>query len=160
MRYRKAVFIVVYRKARPRFCKSHNILYLVLKRKLHWRGYEFPKGAIEKNENLLGVMKRELFEETGQRALKIKRFNLHGKYKYHRILEDRPGYIGQTWKLFAAEVKSSRIKIDKKEHSGYKWLNFRDAVKKIKFNDQKKCLNAVNSCLYNASKNRKRVEKS
>ena len=42
--YRKSVFIVVYRKT------EKGILYLILKRKLHWVGWEFPKGGIEPEE--------------------------------------------------------------------------------------------------------------
>ena len=39
--YRKALFIVAYRMI------NNNIKYLILKRKLHWKGWEFPKGGVE-----------------------------------------------------------------------------------------------------------------
>ena len=72
-KYRKAVFIVVYRK------EKDKILYLILKRKLHWKGWEFPKGGTEKREKLVQTLERELKEETGQSAIKIIKFNLNGK---------------------------------------------------------------------------------
>ena len=140
-KYRKAVFITTYRK------EKNKILYLVLKRKLHWRGYEFPKGGIKKHENLIKAVARELKEETGQKPLKIIKFKTRGKYLYDKIYPDRKGIKGQSWKLFSAQIKSNKIKLDKKEHSGYKWLSLRDAVKKLKFKNQKKCLKIVNKKL-------------
>ena len=42
-KYRKSVFGVAY-------CKDNDgkIEYIILKRKKHWKGWEFPKGKIEK----------------------------------------------------------------------------------------------------------------
>ncbi len=143
--FRKAVFIVTYR-INPK-TKPKKIEYLILKRKLHWIGWEFPKGGVEKGENLKSAVKRETFEETGNRALKIKQFNISGKYKYHKKFSDRPSFIGQTYHLFSAEVKGSKVKIDKREHSDYKWLPFSKAAKILKHNNQKKCLRVVNKSL-------------
>jgi 8-oxo-dGTP pyrophosphatase MutT (NUDIX family) len=136
-KYRLAVFIVTYRK-------NKKIEYLVLKRKLHWIGWEFPKGGIEKKENSMKAVKRELMEETGHKAIKIKKFNIKGKYKYHKLLDDRPGFIGQTFKLFSAQVPKNKIKLDRKEHSDYKWLPYKKAFKTLTWQNQKKCLKIVN----------------
>ena len=40
-KYRKIVFIVTYAKLKDK------IYYLILKRKLHWKGWEFVKGGID-----------------------------------------------------------------------------------------------------------------
>ena len=64
-KYRKAVFIVAYSKI------NNKIEYLLLKRKLHWKGWEFPKGGAEEKENNLDAVKRELKEETGLKILNI-----------------------------------------------------------------------------------------
>lgn len=138
--YRKAVFAVVY-------IKGKSIEYVLLKRKLHWKGWEFPKGKIEKNETLLKAVKREVFEETGQIPNKIIRFNISGSYRYNKLLKDRPNYFGQTYKLFAAEIKNKKIKIDKIEHSAYKILPFEKAVKLLTWPNQRKCLRTVDSKL-------------
>lgn len=138
MKYRKAVFVVTYRKEKDR------ILYLLLKRKLHWKGYEFPKGGINDNENLLKAAKRELKEETGQKAKKIIRYNLSGKYRYAKAYPDRKGFNGQTYTLFSAEIRGKKVNIDKLEHSSYIWAELKQAVKMLKWSNQKRCLRYVN----------------
>jgi bis(5'-nucleosidyl)-tetraphosphatase len=140
-RYRKSVFVVIFRK------QKNKIAYLVLKRKLHWKGWEFPKGGIEKGESLIQTVKRELKEETGQSPLSIIKFNIRGYYRYPEFLKDRPNYIGQTYQLFAAEVKRKKIKLDKLEHKGYQWLPFKQALKILDFPEKKKCLTIVNKFL-------------
>jgi len=150
-KFRKAVFIVAYAKTKE------GIKYLVLKRKFHWRGWEFPKGGIDKNETKKETVRREILEETGQKPLsgKVKKFNFHGKYKYKRKFPDREGIIGQEYSLFAVEIKYKKIKFDKLEHSEYKWLNFEDAVKKVTFRNQKKSLKIVNNWLENEKEKNK-----
>jgi len=142
--YRKAVFIVTYK------IENNAIYYLLLKRKLHWKGWEFPKGGIDKGENAKQAALRECFEESGFKSKKIISFNISGKYKYPKILKDRPNRIGQTYKLFACEVKpkpNQKVKFDKKEHSNFLWLDFEKAIKKLSWPDQKKCLKIVNNRL-------------
>jgi len=140
-KYRRAVFVVVYAKDKDK------IYYLILKRRHHWRGWEFPKGGIDINENKEYAARREAMEETGLKPIKLKKFNYSGKYLYKKKFADRRGLIGQTFSLYAAEVKNGKVKIDKKEHCGYKWFDFDVAVRKIKFNNQKKSLRIVNEWL-------------
>jgi len=137
-KYRKGVFIVTYRK------EKGKILYLLLKRKLHWKGWEFPKGGAENNESLKQTALREFEEETGQKTIHLKSYAVKGKYKYDKEYPDRKGFIGQTYQLFSAEIKNKPIKLDKKEHSGYKWLSFDKAFSILTFPDKKVCLNYVN----------------
>ncbi len=91
-KYRRGVFCVVYSRN-----KKGKIEYLLLKRKLHWKGWEFPKGALEKRENISDAVKREIKEETGLIPLKIKKFELSGRYNYKKELKDREGVIGYTF---------------------------------------------------------------
>jgi len=142
-KYRKAIFVVTYRK------EKDKILYLILKRKLHWTGWEFPKGGMEKKEKLIPAVKRELREETGNIPIKINNHYISGRYKYPKRFDDRPGIIGQTYKLFSAELKNKKIKIDKKEHSGYKWLDFEKSIRKLTYPLQKRCISIVNKKLDN-----------
>ena len=146
-KYRKAVFIVAYKKTKNLFGKE-KIKYLVLKRHLHWKGWEFPKGGAENGEKDLEIIQRELFEEIGQRGFNIKSYNYSGRYKYKERLEDRKGFIGQTFKLFSAEVKDKKIKIDKREHTTYKWMSFKKAMKILTWKNQQKALEIVNKNLF------------
>ena len=52
MIYRKGFFIVTYSRTKE------GIKYLILKRKLHWKGWEFPKGGLEKGESFEKAVKR------------------------------------------------------------------------------------------------------
>lgn len=147
-KYRKAVFIVVYSvlKGKPK--------YLLLKRKLHWTGWEFPKGGVEKFELKKMAVKREVFEETGLVPIKIKKHNFSGKYKYPKILEDRPGVVGQTFFLYSVEVEKGKVKIDKKEHSSHKWLSYIEAKKRLTYDNQKEALKIVDNWLGERLKNK------
>lgn len=140
-KYRKAIFIVTY------CLDSGKIKYLILKRKLHWKGWEFPKGKIEKGESKEKAARCEAREETGLKIIKIKKFNVSGKYLYSKKLPDRPGLIGQTYSLYAVEVKKGKVSLDKVEHSGYKWLAFKEAFKKLSWKNQRECLKIVDKSL-------------
>jgi 8-oxo-dGTP pyrophosphatase MutT (NUDIX family) len=142
-KYRRAVFIVTYAKTKK------GIEYLILKRKLHWKGWEFPKGAINFLETKKKAVKRELMEETGLSAKKIKKFEIKGKYKYNKVLNDRPNVIGQTYSLYAVRVEKKKVIVDNYEHEDYKWVNFCEAKRKLKWPNQKKCLKIVNDWLEN-----------
>jgi 8-oxo-dGTP pyrophosphatase MutT (NUDIX family) len=141
MKYRKGIFIVIYRK------KDNNVDYLLLKRKLHWKGWEFPKGGSEEKESVNELIKREIKEETGQFPINIKKYPVSGRYRYHKELKERSGIIGQTYKLYSAEIKKEKVRIDKLEHSSYKWANFQKAIKLLTFQNQRKCLRMVNKKL-------------
>lgn len=138
-KYRKGVFIVVYK------IEKGKIKYFIEKRKLHWEGYEFPKGGVEKGEKLIDAVRRETVEETGLEILEIKKYKFHGKYLYSKELKDRKGVVGQTWKLFSVKVKDGKVKLDSHEHSGYGWLDYKKAFEKLTWNNQKECLKIVDS---------------
>jgi len=139
MKYRKGVFIVVYLK------QDNKIKYLLLKRKLHWKGWEFPKGGIESKESIKKTIIREVKEETGQIPMKITNHKVEGKYKYDKELKDRNGIEGQTYKLYSAEITKEKIKIDKKEHSKFKWVDFKTAIKMLSWSNQRRCLKKVDN---------------
>lgn len=137
-KYRKGIFVVVYKKT------GKKIEYLILKRKLHWNGWEFPKGGKKFFESELMAVRREVKEEVGEKPIKIKKFEKWGKYDYSKKLKDRKNIVGQTFRLYSAEVLNKKIKIDKREHSGYKWVSYSEARKKLTYKNQKDCLKIVN----------------
>jgi 8-oxo-dGTP pyrophosphatase MutT (NUDIX family) len=139
---RPAIFAVAYS-----INEKNKLEYLLLKRKKHWVGWEFPKGKIEFLETKRMAVLREVKEETGLRILKIKKFYTKGLYKYKKKMNDRKGFIGQTYHLFAVEVKKGKVSLDKKEHNGFKWEDFDEAKKKLTWKNQKRCLKIVNDWL-------------
>jgi len=140
-KYRPAIFIIIYTiiKNKPR--------YLLLKRKLHWKGWEFPKGGIERFEFKKSALKREIQEETGITKFKLKKkFKINEQYNYDKAYKDREGFKGQKYKrLFLVEAKKQKIKIDNIEHSDYKWTDFKTAIKKLTWGNQKKLLKEINN---------------
>jgi 8-oxo-dGTP pyrophosphatase MutT (NUDIX family) len=140
-RFRKGVFIVVYRLDRgvPK--------YLLLKRKLHWSGWEFPKGGVERFETKKSAVRRELGEEVGLDPVGIKHHKYSGKYLYPKLLKDRPGIKGQTFSLYSVEVGMGRVHIDKREEADSRWLNYKRALGMLAYGDQKESLKIVNEWL-------------
>lgn len=145
-KYRRAIFGVTYY-----ITPEKKIEYIILKRKKHWKGWEFPKGKIEKFETKKMAAKREVSEETGLKVLKVKRFKENGVYLYLKKIWDRPDKIGQTYHLFAAQVEKGdgKIKLDPLEHNGYKWVSFKEAHKMLTWPNQKKCMKIVDNWLTN-----------
>jgi len=144
-KYRKGIFIVTYAII------NEKPEYLILKRKLHWKGWEFPKGGLKRFETYRHALERETKEETGLKILETKKLKESGKYKYKKELSDRRGISGQTYKLFLAKVRKDKVTLDKLEHSSYKWVNFEKAIKMLTWPSQRKCLRKVN--LYINSQN-------
>jgi len=139
--FRKGVFFVVYH------LEDRNPKFLIQERKLHWKGYEFPKGGVEKGETELQALKREMSEEVGLKIKKIHNHKIKGDWEYTRKLKDRPGIIGQTYSLYSVEVEKGEPKIDKREHTSAEWLCATKSLKKLSHKNQKKCLKIVREWL-------------
>jgi len=141
MKYRKGVFIVTYRVE-----IDGKMSYIILKRKLHWKGWEFPKGGVEKQESLIEAVRREVKEECGMKVINIKNHHVKGKFNYDKKSQEDRKYFGQSYNLFSAEVKdgTKKVKIDKREHSDYKWLRYGKALKMLTWENQRKALRLVN----------------
>ena len=115
--------------------------YLLLKRKLYWAGWEWLKGGIKKNESELFCLEREIKEETGKKAdeYKIKVTNVIHKFIYQKpFVHDGILWDGAENRIFVVEFLNPNIKLDKDEHSGYKWVSKKDALKMITYPDQLK----------------------
>jgi len=140
--YREGIRLVVYKK------KKNKILYLILKRKLRWNGYETLKGGKLKNETDAQAIRRELKEETSLKPKEIVNLNLKSKFlypkKYQKMFHKR-GFIGNCY-IVRAEGK---IKLSK-EHSSYRWLDYDKAKKLITFKENKLILKIANEILKKA----------
>ena len=127
------------------FRKEGNKIYYLL---LHYPSsakapkeyWDFPKGHIEKGENLEETVKREIEEETGLTDIKFVEGFKEGikyffKFKEVNILKFVTFYLVKT--------KTKDIKISR-EHLDYKWLFYKEAIEKLTFKNAKEILKKAN----------------
>ncbi len=105
-----------------------GVSFLILKKR---NGeHDLAKGHIEKGETAIDAAKREIKEETGIDA-EFDRFFLEStKYFFFK----KGKRIMKQVKFFLCEVKSDKVAISK-EHLGYEWCDYNEAVKKLGFKD-------------------------
>jgi bis(5'-nucleosidyl)-tetraphosphatase len=145
----KSVGAVVFRR------EDNEIYYLLLyypsvshrAKKNYW---DFPKGHIEKGENILKTVRREVFEETGLKNIKlIKGFKETIKY----FFKAQNKTIFKIVIFFLAETRTKIIKISH-EHLEFRWLPYEKAFKSLSFKNAKEVLKKANNFLkQNASRN-------
>jgi len=138
-KYRKGIFCVVY-TAKP-------VCYLLLHRKLHWSGWEFPKGGSLAREKTENTVKREIKEETGLKAIETRQFPINGSFIYDKKTQAERKFKGFRYVLFSCSVKKGKIRLDKKEHDDFKWCRYSQALKLLKWPNQKRCLKIVNNTI-------------
>lgn len=134
------------------FRREDNEIYYLL---LHYSGdhWDFPKGHIEKGENEIETVKREIEEETGIKDIKIiKGFRESIKYFFRQYkekisLEDRNKnripWVFKTVVFYLAETKTKKIKISP-EHIGYQWLSYKKALKQLTYKNSKELFKKAN----------------
>lgn len=101
-------------------------------------GWGFPKGHIDKGENLVQTAKRETYEETSLKISKLESgFKQEVKYFLKKNWSTGKQYKTPKLKMvtyFLAEVPyESNVRISH-EHVGFVWLPYSKAKKKQLFN--------------------------
>jgi len=123
------------------FRKSENkIFYLLLHyprnssaSKNYW---DLPKGHIKKEETEARAMRREVFEETGIKDLKlVSKFREVIKYFFKR----KGKIIFKMVVFYLGETKNKEVKISD-EHIDYDWLPYEKALKQLTFKNAKEIL--------------------
>ncbi|MBI5148557.1 NUDIX domain-containing protein [Candidatus Pacearchaeota archaeon] len=133
--YREGIFCVTYAK------EGNKTKFLLLHRKLHWVGWEFPKGGIKKSDkNRKKTVAREIKEESGQKPLKFLKLGFGGKYDYKKNEQKKLGFKGQTFSSFLVKIKKGKIRLDKREHDGCMWGDYKNALKLLTWPNQKRIL--------------------
>ena len=132
--YRKGVLGIVINKDKK---------FLILYRTLHWRGWEFPKGGIEKGESEEDALKREIKEETGLDAKIICKLPYEVVYDYPKdfIKKTNTKYRGARQSVYLA-VADGIVKLSK-EHKRYKLVSYKEARKLLKHENQKNALDVA-----------------
>ncbi len=106
----------------------------------HW---DFPKGHLEKGETALDAAKREAQEETGISNLSVIR-GFEEKISYFFRAENKTIFKEVTF--FLAESKTREVRISK-EHKGFVWLSYTDALQKLTFKSSKDILQKAHDTL-------------
>ncbi|MDP3015183.1 MAG: NUDIX domain-containing protein [bacterium] len=134
--------IIIYRKTEegPKFL----ILY---HRGSYWN---FPKGKIESEEKSFQTASREIKEETGLNRSDLKFdqfFKAYEKFNFWRKTEEKPQRVFKIVIFYLAETRRADIRLSK-EHSGYGWFTFREALKILsKHKDSQRVLRQAHEAL-------------
>lgn len=107
--------------------------YLLLDYGSHW---DFPKGHIEPGEDPQTTAARELQEETGIRDARfVPGFKEGMRYFYRKAGEGMLKVVI----FFLAETPTGEVTLSH-EHSGYAWLPYEEAVKRLTFKNARDLL--------------------
>lgn len=131
---------VIYRRT------SEGTKFLLLYRRGNY--WNFPKGHFKAGESSLTAALREVEEETGLRKQDLRIIpNFRGYEKFYFNLGKQGIY--DIVILYLAETKQPRIIISPREHSGFGWFVYRDAMKVIgnKYGATKRVLKQANDFL-------------
>ncbi|HTY40128.1 MAG TPA: NUDIX domain-containing protein [Candidatus Paceibacterota bacterium] len=125
---------------------ADGIKYLLLYRRGNY--WNFPKGHFEAGENSMATALRETEEETGlgKNELRIiQNWRAYEKFSFDRGNER----IHDTVILYLAETKQAEIRIAPREHSGFAWFLYGDALRILgkKYAGTKRVLKQANDFL-------------
>ena len=115
--------VIIYRNT------SEGVKFLLL---YHGGGYwNFPKGKLEEGERSFKAAIREVKEETG---ILFKELRFRNYFKAEDTFQFKRGgdKIEKHVSFYLAESKTLRVRLSPREHEGYGWFLYRDAVKLIR----------------------------
>ena len=132
---------VVYRKT------SDGIKFLLLYRRGNY--WNFPKGHFQPGERSIDAALRELEEETGIKKTEIRLVPNFRAYERFYFKIGNQG-IYDTVILFLAETHKADIRLRPREHSGFGWFLYQDAVNVVgkKYGDTKNVLKQASDFLH------------
>ena len=124
---------------------EEGIKYLLLYRRGSY--WNFPKGHFEEGEDSLATALRETEEETGIKGTELHitpNFRTYVKFYFER--GDKK--IFDTVILYLAETKKAEVLIAPREHSGYAWFLYPDAMHILgRYQGTKRALKQANDFL-------------
>ena len=129
------------------FYKNENDerLYLLLHYRLKSDYWDFPRGNIDPGEHSIETAKREIREETGLAGNDIKFLAGFRKVvQWFYVLQGTRRFKQVTF--FLSEANKRNIEISK-EHLGYKWLSFDEALEQLTYNNAKQVLREAETFL-------------
>jgi len=125
---KKIIDKVKYSVAAIIFNDKNEILMFDRKGKEWETGWEFIKGAIHNGETEEHAVLREIKEEAG--PIKVKKIGKLKEY-FWTEMPYKKGKLKIKGRIFVFKYIKGNIKLGEKEHIGYKWMNIKEAKKKI-----------------------------
>ncbi len=122
MKFEKSAGVILFRPDGVR-------MYLLLENKGKWG---FPKGNVETGESDLNAALRECGEETGIKKIRIiQNFAIDENYFYRDIYTGSNELVKKKVVWFLGETSEKKVNISS-EHDDFKWLDYEDALGKLK----------------------------
>jgi bis(5'-nucleosidyl)-tetraphosphatase len=109
--------------------------------------FDFPKGHIESGETEEIALRRETMEETGIRDIKVfaKRISISyfyvakGNEREKRLKSGRGLWIFKQVHFYPAQTSEREVRISR-EHIGFVWLSYEEALVKVTFTNARRIL--------------------
>jgi dATP pyrophosphohydrolase len=132
------VEVILFRK------EADEIRYLLFKRNARKGGFWQPiTGGVEEGESIEDGLKRELLEETGfgssQRTI-----DLH--FNFNLNFPEREGGVLVEY-VYGAELAAGQEPKLSSEHTEYQWVDFDEALRLLKWDENKSALRKLNDIL-------------
>ncbi len=119
-------------------CTQKTPIFLFLRRAEGW--LDLPKGHIEKGETPMQASIRETMEETG---INVESPEPNFRYVDTYTFANGNSKVKKSVMFFIKEVsKDTEVRISN-EHVGYEWLEYKEALAKIKFKDEADTIKAA-----------------
>jgi dATP pyrophosphohydrolase len=126
---------------------DRRIEYLLLKTTMEREDFWQPvTGGLEEGEAKVDALKREVWEETGiKNSVRIIENVDYFEYQDAHFIK---GFDFIEEYVFGVEVHlNEKITLDGKEHSLFKWCSFQEALRLLKWDENKKALKRLNEIL-------------
>jgi len=121
--------------------ENNKIKYLLVQ--YAWGHWGFPRGLVEKGEDLTETAKREIEEEVGIKEIKF----IPGFKEWIKFFFKLKGKtIMKIATFLLAETNTKKVKLSF-EHKGYKWLSYEEALTQLTFNNAKEVLKKAHNFL-------------
>lgn len=131
--YEKSCGAVVFRRV------ASGVQYLLIKNKRS-ENWGFPKGHIEQGETERQTATREVLEETGLHINILPEFSAKSEYSIQ-------GRVEKFVTIFLATSEDTALKIQEEEIDDYAWADYVNALKILKFDNDRSIMRQANKFL-------------
>ncbi len=134
--------IIIYKRLKDRDEKIETKYLLLYQGRGYWN---FPKGKLESNERSFEAAIRETGEETGILPMNL-RMDRNFKEPDRYVFQHEGNKVYKLVLFYLAETNKPEIKLSK-EHEGYGWFLFKDAIKLLRHPNSQFILRKANDHL-------------